>query len=234
MRKLAVFVEGNTELVFLEALLIEFGGFHQVSIQKQRLHGGNIVVLHSSGVLPENAKFHIQIVDCQCDGKVLPAILARMKRLHETGYAMVLGIHDVYPTTKRHDIGKLRQGIDGRLNNTSVPAHVVLAVMEVEAWFVGEWRHFQKVDCSLTPLAIAAKHGIDLRTQSAELIDRPASFLSAIYRSVGATYKKRSKDAHRVVSRIDFDHLYAETRLIHASLDDLFNQLENFFGLAST
>lgn len=231
MKKLAVFVEGNTELVFLERLIIEVGGFHQVSIEKQRLHGGNILVLHGNGVLPEDAQYHILIVDCQCDGKVKPAIIERMAGLHRTGYDMVLGIRDVYPTGRK-DIPKLRQSLDEGLDTAPVPAHIVLAVMEVEAWFIGEWRHFQKVDAALTPEAILAAHGVDLLSESAESVNHPARLLDAIYSSVGSAYEKRNKEAHGIVSRIDFDYLFGETRFSHPSLGDLFDQLENFFAFA--
>ncbi len=41
MKKLAIFVEGQTEMIFVEKLLTEIGTKKQISIRKEELKGGS-------------------------------------------------------------------------------------------------------------------------------------------------------------------------------------------------
>lgn len=231
MKKLAIFVEGNTELLFIEKLIFEIAGFHRVSVQRQVLHGGAIQELYATGVGQTDAEFQVLITNCECDGKVKPAILERISSLHEKGYEKILGVRDVFPVS-RDDLEKLRQGVQSGLDKLPVPSNIVLAVMEIETWFIAEWTHFSKVNPLLTPAAIKTKHGIDLQGVSAEVIDRPARLLAEIYEVVGQEYKKKAKDAYAVVSRLDYTHLYMNVRETHPSLDELMTHLDSFFVTA--
>lgn len=192
MRKLAVFVEGHTELVFMEKLVVELAGYHQVHIARQVLHGDQIRQLYSVGVEPANAEFFVLIVNCESDGKVKSAILERTQGLQAQGYELVLGVRDVYPN-KHAELEKLRNGMSAGLDAQPVATHIVLAVMEVEAWFIGESTHFQRVDPALTPAYIKATHGIDVEDASVETIRHPATTLGLIYRSVGRDYKREAE-----------------------------------------
>lgn len=230
MKKLAIFVEGNTELVFIEKLVIEVASFQNVNIAKQSLHGDSIRCLYDSGVDIALAKYHVLIVDCQCDGKVKSAILDRKELLTKKGYECVLGIRDAYPHLKRSDLNKGRKRLQVGLDTFSMPVHIVLAVMEIEAWFLGEWTHLARVDKNLTSARVHEVLGFDLITTSAERIDKPAQFLSQAYGIVGRQYRKKDHDAHSVASRLDYAQLYAATRTSHPSLDELLTHMDTFFS----
>lgn len=232
MKKLAIFVEGNTELVFVENLVIEIAGFHNVSIARHVLHGGKILPLYSTGVPPENAEFHVLITNCESDGKVKPAILERMPSLHSQGYEMVLGLRDAYPN-KRADLQKLQEGLLEGLDELQVSTHIVLAVMEIEAWFIGEWTHFQKINALLTPDFIKFHHQFDVENENPEHLDAPATKLGQIYESVGKSYKKKDRDAKAVAARLDYGMLYIATRSSMPSLAEFLDCLDHFFYPAS-
>lgn len=71
------------------------------------------------------------------------------------GYGGIIGIRDVYPAVLRADIQKLREGLKYRVKTNPIEVLFVLAVMEVEAWFLSEHSHFGRLDASgiLDPIA---------------------------------------------------------------------------------
>ena len=79
MKKIAIFVEGPTELVFIEKFLLEIGNAKHLSIRKEVLTGGGkspLVIRLIGNEIPEtnDTKYHI-LLRCSCnDDKVLSDI----------------------------------------------------------------------------------------------------------------------------------------------------------------
>lgn len=232
MKKLAIFVEGNTELVVIEQIVFEVAGRLDVNIQRHKLHGDKTLVLRDRGVQRNDARFHVLITDCGGEDQVKSAILDRQLSLTAAGYHRVLGVRDVYPTHKRSELGRLRRAVQTGLDIYPIPAHIVLAVMEIEAWFLGEWTHFTHVDPMLTTTFIHTKTGFDFPNISVEEIAAPAKLLNEIYTLVGKSYKKKDKDAHGIASRLDYTRLYIEARKNLPSLDEFLSHLDAFFTVA--
>ena len=229
MKKLAIFVEGNTELIFIEKLLFEIAGpLKKLAFTRQRARGGRYHTLTARGYPPDTTEYLVLLVDCSCDGKVKPAIRERLDRLRAEGYNQVIGLRDLYPDFElsKYDIAKKNND----LGVTDPPAHILFAVLEIEAWFLGEWSHLTKIHTALTPEFIDANLKVNLRTVKPEQIKAPAHTLDKIYKLVGAQYKKRDGDSHRIANYLDFNELYTNVRSRIPSLDRLLTKFDNFFA----
>ena len=69
--------------------------------------------------------------------------------LAKKNYQKILGLRDVYPKTFA-DIPKLELGLKYGIPTKYFPIHIILAIMEVEAWFLAETTHFSRIHPSLT------------------------------------------------------------------------------------
>ena len=101
MKKLALFVEGQTEQIFVEQLLQYIAGDHGINIEKRRGFGGrdqgrSFITLSS----PDGeAPFYILLVDSSNDGRVLSDIREEYEGLARQGYDKIIGLRDIYPHT---------------------------------------------------------------------------------------------------------------------------------------
>lgn len=100
----------------------------------------------------------------------------------------------------------LRTGV----HTKGVPIHILLAVAEIEAWFIQEHTHFHRIDSRIDTTAFKSKFGFDPATESAETIPNPADLLHRIYGSVGNAYKKTRAHVQRTVDVLDYAVLYAD------------------------
>jgi hypothetical protein len=87
---------------------------------------------------------------------------------------------------------------------------MVIAVREIEAWFIADTEHFGRYNPLLTSAFIQQKIGVDVAQQDVEQIPHPAKLLGNIYSLVGGTYDKKLKEAHRVVAILNYEYLYLE------------------------
>ena len=209
MRKLAFFVEGLTEQIFIKNLFVEIAGIKNITIEETSYTGKKgdtslLKVLANSKT--NNTKYYILIVDCQADNKVQSAIIDNHPSLVKENYSKVLGLKDIYPKTYS-DLPLLEKGAKYGVP-TKIPTDVLLAVAEVEAWFLAEHFHFQKIDSRLTLKTIKANFGHDLNTVDVEKILHPALELDNIYKHVGKRYKKQKNNLSRTIAALDFNNLY--------------------------
>ena len=82
--------------------------------------------------------------------------------------------------------------------------------MEIEAWFLAEHTHFQRIDPGLTIPRIIAEMGFDPSTDDMELRDHPAEDLDTIYRLVGQAYTKSRRRVQKTVDALDYAALYLD------------------------
>ena len=96
MRKVAVFTEGQSELVFVRHLLLRVADPSKLSFECHELLAGRLspVPYRYCGANPE---VHFMIVNVHCDEGVLSSIRQREKGLIEkSGYEGILGLRDMY------------------------------------------------------------------------------------------------------------------------------------------
>jgi hypothetical protein len=214
MKKLAVFVEGRTEQLFVEKLLEEAAGKKQICIVKRQAFGGqnskrSLKTLQATVSNP-NHRYFAQIVDCGTDNRVKSDVVDHYDGLVAAGFQTILAIRDVFPEFKHAEIGALRTGLYYRVKTKPIEPLFILGVMEIEAWFIAEHTHFQKIHPNLTVDLIKRSLGFDPRTDDIELRPNPALDLDSIYRLVGMAYKKNMKAIQRTVDILDYERIYLD------------------------
>ena len=110
MNKLAVFVEGQTEQLFVEKLLQAIAGEKSITIEKRKAAGGGASAKRHCRFVEVSAargdeQYYAMIVDCGTDSKVKSDIRERYERLTDSGFSTIIGIRDVYPI-EREQIGQ--------------------------------------------------------------------------------------------------------------------------------
>lgn len=230
-KKLALFVEGQTEQLFMKAFLEEVAGAKNIEFQTE-VYGpsGSILKLRQAtpGTDPTHPQYFALLVNCQNDERVKSVVLDQRASLSRAGYSMILGLRDLFPIplSKLESVKmNLRYGVP----TSGVPTHILLAVAEVEAWFLQEASHFTRIDERLNTTEFRTKFGFDPENDSAELVERPAEMLHMIYSSVGKAYKKKKAHVERTVQVLDYATLYLRLPTLLPHLAALIGYLEGFF-----
>ena len=145
MNKLAVFVEGYTEIVFVEKLFEEIAGAAQVLIERRKIRGGGSVrrtfALVRAAKPHSGQKYFVMIVDFGGDRLVKERILEEHKNLTDAGYTQIIGLRDVRPAFTHAEIPKLEVGLQKCIKTTLIPVEFILAI---EAWFLAESTHSRR------------------------------------------------------------------------------------------
>lgn len=232
MKKLAVFVEGQTEQIFMRKLLWEIAGANNISIRLSKISGGNKIPVFETITAEYNhsdAKYRILIYDCSGDSKVVSSILERVDSLKRQGYTKILGIRDYYPAKTPLPI--LQKRLKNLVASAKLPIAIILTVMEIEAWFLAETSHFEKINSRLTLNRIKSALGIDLTTIDVTTIKEPAKTLKEIYLLEGTTYDKSKRKVERTINSLDFEELYLRIRYEIKELNELINHLDDFMDV---
>ena len=233
MNKLAVFVEGQTEQIFVRKLIEEIAGEKNVQIRLEKTSGGKnaprrIEVIEAERADPA-AQFYIQIIDCGSDSRVASEIRDNYASLEEKGFSAIVGIRDVYPID-RSKIPDLRRAMTYRLKTRPIEVDQILAIMEVEAWFLVEHHHFAGINAAITPEAIAAAFGFDPSTEDMEDRSHPAEDLDNVYRLGGKSYRKKKDAVQATVDLLDYAHLYLGLAGRVSSFRQLTAAIDRFLG----
>ncbi len=233
MKKLAIFVEGQTELIFVEKLLLEIGNRRKISIKKQELKGGSscpfISILKGEIPVTKDTEYRV-LLYCSCnDEKVLSDIRERYVNLKGRGYETIIGLRDLYPKSYS-DRERVRNSIERALIGFD-SVRMVLAVMEIETWFIAELTHYARLSPGLT-LDLIRSSVINLENirNFEEEIEHPSHILNRIYKLVGFAYGKRKNQVERTVFNLDYEELYISLREKINGLKEFLNCLDNFFS----
>lgn len=226
MKKIAIFVEGQTEQIFLLELIKNIAGKREITFEIKFQKGGS---LHSNQlILASNAEYYILIVNCCTDGQVKSQINDQIKSLGENGYNFIIGLRDAYPDFTLQNINLAWKYINkGLINHDTVKVSMNLAIMELESWFIEERTHFTKIDPILTNQKIKEEKGFDLENTAAESYENPAGVLHEIYSIAGKSYKKRKKQVNRTVNNLCFETMYTEVKDRSSSFRNFIQNIEN-------
>ena len=211
MKKLAVFVEGLTEQLFVTRFVTAIAGKHAVAIQQSRVTGNRNkgqwrrVWASAQGA---GQKYFVLIVDCSSDSRVKSEIRDNYDSLVSAGYSAIIGIRDVFPEFAYADLLRLRAGLDYRMKTKPIRVTFALGVMEIETWFICEHTHFTRLNARLTPTYISSNLGFDPCCDDIQQRPTPASDLNDAYRLVGLRYKKNRQCLQRTVALLDYGSLY--------------------------
>lgn len=232
MKRLAVFVEGHTEVLFVQSLISEIAGANNVLIEHSKIRGGSRAVRSFSVVKAAkqvtNEKYYVLVVDCGGDALVKTRIQEEHQRLTTKGYSKIIGMRDVRPKFTYADIAKLEAGLKKYIKTSLAPVEFVLAVMEIEAWFLAEINHFTRIDPYITVEAIKANLAFDPALDDMALRTNPTDDLHASYMIGGKEYKK--SNAAITVNALDFEHIYFGLQDKVPHLKRLVNIIEEFLA----
>lgn len=232
-KKIACFVEGQTEQIFVERLFQEIAGYKEISIETFKFQGrkDNRRSQSLQQSIKKDAPFFVLLYNCDCDSQVLSDIRKEHDRLTNSGYEKILGLRDLYPTplAKKQEVEK---GIRGNLKvwqHKGIPISMNLAVMEVEAWFLAEWNYFAKIDNRLTCDFILQQCGLDLRNiVDIEQIVHPSEDLDKIYRLVSRKYDKSEITSQEIINNLDYERLYVHLVKSVNQLKTFIDEIDSF------
>ncbi|MBD2188500.1 DUF4276 family protein [Pseudanabaena mucicola] len=233
MKRLAIFVEGQTEKIFVRKLLEEIAGKSNIAIAEQDMQGkqnSRFTVLTMSDPVTAQTKYYVLICNSGSDNSVVSDIRDQYASLVSSGYSKIIGLRDVYPIPIA-DKGILEGSLRTVLPRGSVSSHIVLAIMEVEAWFLAEWKHFLKIDVNLTTSLIQSNLGFNPEVDNMENRNHPAEDLHQAYQLVGKSYRKKENQVNRVVSNLDYEFLYLQLAGIIPSLGKFISYIDDFMML---
>ena len=233
MKKLAIFVEGLTEQILVRKMLQAVLDRNRVAIQTVKITGGHNVrmsftVMRAAHV-DNLTEYYVLVYDCGGETNVKSYLMARQDKLISNGYSMILGLRDVYPNFERAEVPKLLRGLNHKLPQKRAFTRIFLAVMETEAWFLGEYRHLKKVSKKLSPAFIEHQLGFNPQTENMEEREHPSEDMKAIYRLVGHDYTKKRDRLSAVINKLDFHHFTHGLAESMSSLGEFIEGLERFF-----
>jgi len=227
LKRLAIFVEGQTEQLFITKLIKEIAGDKNVAIiQEQKIQGQNHTTIKAEKITDET-KYYVLIRDCRNDDQVKSSIRYVAESFANQGYEKIVGLRDVYPK-KHSEIPELKKWLTYGIPTKYLPINILLAVMEVEAWFLAETAHFMNIHHTLTTDIIKAVLGFDPTMECVELRYNPAKDLNDIYQYAGFSYTKRRDNCMRTVEALDYESVYFQLRYTVPCLGSFINEIDTF------
>jgi len=232
MIRIAIFVEGQTEQIFVTRLVKEILGNDISVILKRSLGGSNApkqeIVRHVS--IAKKAKFHILINDCGADNRVKSEILENIESLENSNYKCIIGLRDLYPLSEEH-LPKLKRGLNflpHKYISSGSLFEIIIAVQEIETWFLAETHHLARVDKRLNNGSFIKQHlGFNPYTTDVSMRKHPSQDLNNIYKLVGKSYTKRYWQIQKLVNRLDYQNLLRNIRYEIPSLGELITIIES-------
>lgn len=237
MKKLCIYVEGQTEELFVEKLITEIVNKNEIAIIVERLSGGGksgtektLTTIRVKQVT-NDTKYYIQIINCQNDEKVQSEIRENCLSMQNKGFEKVLGIRDLYPK-KLEDLVKMLKYTVIKDPELQIMAKSIIAVFEIETWFLAEFNFFKKLDSRLT-LEYIKTNGYDLEKDKLDMdikYHHSAEVLNKIYHLVGRSYDKTLAKSQFLVENLDYERIYLELKDKLKALEEFINELDDFFS----
>lgn len=231
MHRVALFVEGQAEQIFIREMLLRRYAYHaeEVSICCLKLVAERFESAeYDYG--SDNALNHYLIINAGNDNKVLSAMLRRRAGLVSEGFRLIIGLRDMYCSYYReqspvavnpqlnHEIilAARRQIVDAGLTDVKID----FAIMEVETWMLAlldKWRG---------TLSDEDIRQFLLPNNPLESIYHPSEVVKAFTGVMGNPYDKHASQVNSIMARIeweDYRALYLSRRCpsFTAFVDDL-------------
>jgi len=230
MKKIAFFVEGHTEKIFLEYFLTEYLAPTNYTIDTYLLVGDNFKTI-SKGIDYENPSYYFYIYTVGNDERVSSAILERADNLMiKEGYDAIIGIRDLFPNN-RTLLNQIQNSFESLFSDKEFSHQIFLfvSIMEVEAWFLADYNLFLEPPVEITIELINETLNIDIVSDNIETYRNPTTVLDRIMRLGGGSYSKHQTEVHSICSRLDYCFLCFDVTFY--SRIQAFN---NFFNVFNT
>jgi hypothetical protein len=228
MKTATIFVEGQTERVVVCKLLQELQP-RDVSIRVLE-HRGRVTKLRWDDHHP-NPAYRVNVIDCGGDESVLSTMVEAYPQQEKYGIKVLIGLRDVAPKD-RSVIRKVRNELAGWLRGP-VRSVMCFAVMETEAWFLADPDHLGRLPRPLNVNAAKAEIRDHVGQGGLEDIESPAKLLAEIYRKQGLRFEKTEQSTKQICKALDWNHLYLAAPGMLPHLQELLDELNDFFATPS-
>jgi hypothetical protein len=222
MRKVAIFVEGQTELIFVREFLLKIFEYQNLNIRCFNLftnNQSNATDYAFPNQINEALPFYFEIINVGNDNAVLSRILRREAYIWNSGFHKIIGLRDMYGKAYREEAQnaqidevlnqQFKSGISEQLAKKAQrpnDIHLIFAIMEVEAWFLGFEEVFTNLDARLTIDFIQQNLDFDLSTIDPETtFFHPTKNLNEIYNLVNQAYTKSRGEIEALMSFLSKD-----------------------------
>ncbi len=224
MTKTAIFVEGQTELIFVREYLLQLFEYQDIAIACYTLFVDTKFNPTEYAVENLSAAHFFQILNVGNDNAVLSRILNREKYLWNSGFDKIIGLRDMYSRAYR-DANPKSNKIDSQINaefikNSQIqlskkaekPENINFqyAIMEAESWILALNDCFTQLNPMLTNDFIREKLGYDLAITDPETaFYHPAEEVEKIYHLAKMNYNKSKSDIYAIMSTTNKDSFMA-------------------------
>lgn len=219
VRKVALFVEGLAEQVFVRDFLIKWYDWDgsKVGLTCYKLHAGNEYdAPYPYGTA--DSENYFQIFNVGNDNSVLSIMLDRADWLHKAGYTLVVGLRDMFskvyhqktfqknnervidPEINERFIQSAKEEMEASSKPLELQMHY--AIMEVEAWLLGMSKFMEYLQ--------------DINDPETDIY-HPAEKLKELMEDMGSGYDKHSKDIESIIGNLekeDYLALYESGRCV--------------------
>lgn len=217
MTRIAIFVEGQTERKFVKKLIGRRYGYLIFRITEIIRRGKNTHISNEGLRESFGLDCSFLLVEVPSRDKLISYVIDNPSTMVlKQGFNLLLGLQDLFPD-KRSDKVRIINSINTSLNRSPVydKISVVVAIMETEAWFLCDWRMFERIDARLTSTSIQSHLNLDLVNYDPELAyNHPSKTLDDILKLAQRRYRKRSSEIDTVVGNVDISHLSSCTSKI--------------------
>jgi hypothetical protein len=211
--KIAMFVEGQTENIFVQKLLEKYFSPGKIQIVSIKQLGKHRRIRFQDTV--QYLEHLCLIVDVGGDESVLSKLKENYDTMCQQGFQHFFGLRDLKSEAYERFGERIIQKIMDTVKEFDLRQTVYFhfAKMEIEAWFLAVPQLFIALHPSLTVEKLAQATGKNWEQIDPETdIQNPANEIKRILSQVGQTYSKSKDDAYRIVSRIDWEELCFNAR----------------------
>ncbi len=225
-RKIAIFVEGDTELIFVRNFLNTWYNYDAniLGMECYKLHSNQpCPVPYSTGSRDSENFYQIIIVG---NDNIASKVLSRAEELGKASFSSIIGLRDMYcDAYHKHSIhgrvvsselnDKFKQKVQETIDYSKLPnksdIHIHFAIMEVEAWLLGIDSLLTYIDSALDMIAIRERLDLDLSEDPETTIYHPAYKLEQLFALADKQYGKHTDVTEKLLSqltKIDYEQLY--------------------------
>lgn len=217
VEKIALFVEGKSELIFVKSLLLKISNCSKIKISCWGVLADNNLNTESFSYCSPPVKIEILLVKVGGDEKVASVIKSRAQGLFSQGFTTIWGLRDMY--SKEYDKqskGQINNSISNKVitNITKSFAetglngrvHIFFSVMELEAWFLSFHEALSKMGLPIEEINKVIKKDITKIDPETEFF-HPKLTLALICSSILKKSYKEAKFAHGLSTKIHLDEI---------------------------
>ncbi|MBF0338047.1 MAG: DUF4276 family protein [Nitrospirae bacterium] len=214
MIKIAFFVEGQTERIFVEKFLDEYITRNKYELSVQKNIGNNKSAQKIFERKNPYAKFYVLIHEVGNDEKVNITIREKAETMIKNhNYSYIIGLRDLY-NPRYPDPHRRKQEIRDKLINAFYKPFdecnykdkikYILAIMEIEAWFLLDKDFFVKMTDNPPEVTRI------LDKENTEDYERPAKVIERLYRFSDKEYGKHKDDSYKIIYHLDYNFLCSD------------------------